>query len=73
MALLGERLPEEFPEAGVDTEYGVRLTLEGAAWTLVRPSGTEPYVRVYAESEAVDRLVSEVVAVVESAVADAGE
>ena len=73
MSLLRERLPEEFPEAGVDTEYGVRLTLEGAAWTLVRPSGTEPYVRVYAESEAVDRLVSEVVAVVESAVADAGE
>ena len=73
MSLLRERLPEEFPEAGVDTEYGVRLTLEGAAWTLVRPSGTEPYVRVYAESETVDELTSEVVAVVESAVADAGE
>ena len=73
MALLGERLPAEFPEAGVDTEYGVRLTLEDAAWMLVRPSGTEPYVRVYTESETVDELTSEVVTVVESAVADAGE
>ena len=71
MALLRERLPAEFPGAGVDTEYGVRLTLDGGAWTLVRPSGTEPYVRAYAESEAVDRLVSEVVAVVERAVKDA--
>ena len=73
MSLLRQRLPEEYPAAGVDTEYGIRLTLEDAAWTLVRPSGTEPYVRVYAESEAVDRLVPEVVAVVEAAVADAGE
>jgi phosphomannomutase len=52
----------------VDTEYGVRIELPDGAWTLVRPSGTEPYVRVYAESEDVDGLVDEVTAVVSSAV-----
>jgi phosphomannomutase len=38
---------------------------------LVRPSGTEPYVRVYAESEDVDALVSTARGVVEDAVDDA--
>jgi phosphomannomutase len=68
MATLGETLPEAFPEASVDTEHGVRLELPSGAWTLVRPSGTEPYVRVYAESETVDDLVETVVGVVEDAV-----
>jgi len=71
MERLAERLPSAFPAAGVDTEYGIRLTFEDGAWTLVRPSGTEPYVRVYAESETVEDLVADVVDVVESAVADA--
>ena len=72
MAELETRLPDGFPDADVDTEYGVRLTFDDASWTLVRPSGTEPYVRVYAESDDVDGLVGEVVAVVEEAIADAG-
>jgi phosphomannomutase len=71
MADLEARLPETFPDAAVDTEYGVRLTFADASWALVRPSGTEPYVRLYAESDDVDELVSTVQAVVESAVADA--
>jgi phosphomannomutase len=56
MELLEEVLPERFPGAAVDTDYGVRLDWDGA-WTLVRPSGTEPYVRVYAESDDVDALI----------------
>ena len=72
MAHLEARLPEAFPEATVDTGYGVRLALEDGAWTLVRPSGTEPYVRVYAESEAVDELVAAVLDVVEAAVEEFG-
>ena len=71
MGLLERRLPAAFEATDVDTEYGVRLSFVDGAWTLVRPSGTEPYVRVYAESESVDDLVDEVVAVVRDAVADA--
>ncbi len=69
MARLETDLPETFPEATVETEHGVRLELPGGGWVLVRPSGTEPYVRVYAESESVEEIVAAVVAVVESAVA----
>jgi phosphomannomutase len=38
---------------------------------LVRPSGTEPYLRVYAESEDVETLSEAAKAVVEDAIADA--
>ncbi|PSP50121.1 phosphomannomutase, partial [Halobacteriales archaeon QH_7_69_31] len=72
MSHLESRLPEAFPEATVDTEYGVRLALDDGAWTLVRPSGTEPYVRVYAESETVDDLMAAVRDVVEAAVETSG-
>jgi len=71
MALVADRLPCRYPEASVGTDHGVRLDFEGGAWTLVRPSGTEPYLRVYAESEDVESLVAGVVEVVEGAVEDA--
>jgi phosphomannomutase len=57
MERLERALPEAFPEAAVDTDYGVRLEWPDGSWILVRPSGTEPYVRLYAESEAVDDLI----------------
>ncbi len=68
MARLGSDLPDAFPDASVDTDYGVRLTFPDGDWTLVRPSGTEPYVRIYAESDDVDDLVAAVREVVEAAV-----
>jgi phosphomannomutase len=68
METLETTLPDAFPEASVETEHGVRLELPSGAWTLVRPSGTEAYIRVYAESETVDELVESVVGVVESAI-----
>ncbi|WP_276271684.1 phosphomannomutase [Haloarcula litorea] len=61
-------LPDRFPEATVATEYGVRLSFPDDAWTLVRPSGTEPYVRIYAESDDVDDLIAAVRQVVREAV-----
>lgn len=71
MSRLESALPEAFPEAEVDTEYGVRLELPDGSWVLVRPSGTEPYVRVYAESDDVDALVETATDVVERAVSGA--
>ena len=72
MAQLETALPEAFPEASVDTEYGVRLEFDDGSWTLVRPSGTEPYVRVYAEADDVDAFVDGVSEVVATAVDDVG-
>ena len=72
MDRLETTLPDAFPDATVDTEHGVRLEFPDASWALVRPSGTEPYVRVYAESDDVDELVESVTAVVGVAVTETG-
>ncbi|WP_424004022.1 phosphopentomutase/phosphoglucosamine mutase [Haloarcula salina] len=68
MDRLESALPAAFPDADVSTEYGVRLSFSDGSWTLVRPSGTEPYVRVYAESDDIDALVGETTDVVGDAV-----
>ncbi len=65
MDALERSLPEAFSRAKVDTDYGVRLEWPDASWILVRPSGTEPYVRLYAESEDVDALIADARAVIE--------
>jgi phosphoglucomutase len=59
-AKLKEKLAEEPDEiAGRKVEKinrldGVKFLLHGDAWILMRPSGTEPMVRIYAESETRD-------------------
>jgi phosphomannomutase len=73
MERIAETLPDQFPDAGVDTHYGVRIDRPDGSWVLVRPSGTEPYVRVYAESEHVDELIERTVDAVTDAVASAGK
>jgi alpha-D-glucose phosphate-specific phosphoglucomutase len=40
----------------VDTIDGVRLFLEDESWLLIRFSGTEPLVRIYAEAESLERV-----------------
>ena len=48
-----ERLRRAFPEHSADLQDGLRLS-RGEAWVHVRPSGTEPIVRVIAESPSDD-------------------
>lgn len=71
MSALTARLPQAFPEADLETEYGIRLTFADGSWVLVRPSGTEPYVRLYAESDSVDELVERITEIVEGSIDDA--
>jgi phosphomannomutase len=41
---------------GIDTRDGFRFVLEDGYWTLVRFSGTEPLLRIYAEGESPDEV-----------------
>ena len=41
---------------GIDRRDGVKLLLEGDAWLMMRPSGTEPLVRIYAEAATTDEV-----------------
>ena len=34
----------------------MKLLLEGDAWVMMRPSGTEPLVRIYAEAATTDEV-----------------
>ncbi|ADD05526.1 phosphohexomutase (phosphoglucomutase / phosphomannomutase) [Natrialba magadii ATCC 43099] len=58
-------LESEIPEtvagttvADVNTADGFKLLLEDGSWLLVRPSGTEPVLRVYAEAETDERVAT---------------
>ena len=50
-AALGGRRVEQ-----VDARDGVRFLLEGGAWALIRFSGTEPLLRLYAEAESPEQV-----------------
>jgi alpha-D-glucose phosphate-specific phosphoglucomutase len=56
------------PVRSVDQSDGVKFHLDGDAWLLVRPSGTEPVLRIYAEAatrQIVQTLLSEGAALAE--------
>ncbi len=49
-----ETLQQQHPTA--DTFDGIKITLDEKNWVMIRPSGTEPIVRIYAESSSQKRL-----------------
>jgi phosphomannomutase/phosphoglucomutase len=54
------KLKEENPDS--DTTDGIKITFDVQNWVMIRPSGTEPIIRVYAEAsskEKLDNLISE--------------
>ena len=54
-----EHLLSEFPDS--DTTDGIKITFDKKNWIMVRPSGTEPIIRIYAESNSeknLDDLIS---------------
>ncbi|WP_394740814.1 phosphoglucomutase/phosphomannomutase family protein [Natronococcus roseus] len=56
---LGDEIPDDVagtPVENVNTADGFKLQLEDGSWLLVRPSGTEPKLRVYAEATDEDRV-----------------
>ena len=60
-------LKEEFPNS--DISDGIKIIIDSKNWVMIRPSGTEPIVRIYAESEnqeKLDALISEYIQKVES-------
>ncbi len=40
----------------IDRRDGIKLLLEGDAWVMMRPSGTEPLVRIYAEADTIEKV-----------------
>jgi alpha-D-glucose phosphate-specific phosphoglucomutase len=56
---LAETAPVELagtPIASVNTRDGVKYLLNDNSWLLIRPSGTEPVLRVYAEAHSEERV-----------------
>lgn len=42
------------PRMGIETMDGFKFYLEDGSWVLIRPSGTEPIFRLYAESDTLE-------------------
>jgi len=47
-------LKEEYPNS--DTADGIKIHLDTKNWVMIRPSGTEPIIRIYAEAESQQKL-----------------
>ena len=54
VARIISELSEEFPNA--DTTDGIKIVFDKKNWVMVRPSGTEPIIRIYAESDSEKNL-----------------
>jgi phosphomannomutase/phosphoglucomutase len=49
-----DKLKERYPDS--DTTDGIKITFDEQNWVMVRPSGTEPIIRVYAEGDSQEKL-----------------
>jgi len=54
MDVIISKLLTEFPNA--DTTDGIKIIFDKKNWVMVRPSGTEPIIRIYAESDSEKNL-----------------
>jgi alpha-D-glucose phosphate-specific phosphoglucomutase len=65
VSLLSQNSPTQLagiPVSGIDCQDGIKYILQDGSWLLIRPSGTEPILRIYAEAsspEIVHRLLGE--------------
>lgn len=62
-----QTLKEEYPSS--DTTEGIKINFDTKNWIMVRPSGTEPIVRIYVEAdsqEKLDRFMSEYIQKIKS-------
>ncbi|MDI9624051.1 MAG: phosphoglucosamine mutase [Methanothermobacter sp.] len=52
MEKVKKQLPQQFKEKiQIDNIDGTRISLEDGSWVLIRPSGTEPYIRIRIEAK----------------------
>lgn len=48
------KLASEYPN--IDTTDGIKITFDEKNWVMIRPSGTESIIRIYAESDSSEKL-----------------
>ena len=48
------QLKSDFPDS--DMTDGIKITIDSKTWIMIRPSGTEPIIRIYAESDSQEKL-----------------
>ena len=66
-----QSLKEEFPNS--DTTDGIKIVTNSKNWVMIRPSGTEPIIRIYVEAESqqkLDTLMSKYLQKVKSVISD---